>query len=80
MIDVTTNKPLRLTIASTGAAYLDLPFSQLDAVRSLLDAHRVPYWVSDLIISFDSGPERATVHFAWKADLKAVQALLDEAP
>ena len=77
MTDVITNKPLRVTVIGTARPYIELAFSQLETVRKLLDAQAVPYWVDDMVISFNGGPEMAIIHLAWKANPATVQAILD---
>jgi hypothetical protein len=80
MTDVMTNKPLRLGLLSTGGSEMRLPASQLDAVRQLLDAHGVTYWVDDSQISFDGGPYLAYIHVSNRTAPAKVQALLDSVP
>lgn len=77
MIHTTKHKPLRVEPVPNGGALLDLPQSQLDSVRYLLDAHGVEYWVSDVAISFDGGPEQRLIKFGYRTDPATVQAILD---
>jgi hypothetical protein len=78
MIDVTKQKPIRVKTGGTVGAYFDVPVSQLDDVRRLLDAHQFRYSVADSYLSFNGGPEQALVHLGWGGDAIAVQKLLDD--
>jgi hypothetical protein len=80
MIDVTTNKPLRVLDNGTTLPMIELPFSQLDDVRRLLDGIGVRYWVDEEIISFNGGPEEALIVLGRGTDASAVQAALDSVP
>jgi hypothetical protein len=80
MIDVIKRKPLRVEICEGAPALLVLPVEQLDQARALLDAHKVPYWVSEEFLSVDGGPEKAFVHISRNADPAMVQRLLDDVP
>lgn len=77
MTDVVTHKPLRVSTESWGGPYLDLPFSQVEEVRKLLDSRHIFYWVSEHVISFNGGPEMAVINFGHEGDAAAVQAALD---
>jgi hypothetical protein len=78
MIDVTTNKPLRVTMYGTVRPYIeDVPVSQLDDLRRLLDSHGLHYWVEENYLSFNGGPEVAFLGFGRETDPNAVQAILD---
>ena len=79
MLDVTTNKPIRVEYAGEGHPLIDVPTSQLDEVRALLDAHDVPYWVSDIAIALEGEPEISYITLSYRADPVAVQRLLDQA-
>ncbi len=77
MIDAITNKRLRVEAEEDVPPTLDLPVSQLDEVRRLLDKHGIRYWVHEQVISFDGGPEEALINFGHSGDAKAIQAILD---
>ena len=77
MTDVTTQKPLQVSTDSPAGPYLELPFIQLDEVRRLLDSRSVKYWVLEDVISFNGGPEEATIEFGRVGDAVAIQAILD---
>jgi hypothetical protein len=79
MIDVTTNKPLRVSTEGTAGPYIRLPFNQLDEVRRLLDGSSVRHWVSENVISLNGGPYIAVVNLGREGDAAAVQAILDSA-
>jgi hypothetical protein len=78
MIDVTTNKPLRVK-TSTSRSYVSAPASQLDEVSRLLADAQVPHWVAEDVISLNGGPETGFIYLGRAADPAAVQALLDNA-
>jgi len=77
MIDVTTKKPLKVSTEDPARPYLMLPVSQLDEIRRLLDSHGIRYSVDELMISWEGGPEEATIALGSGADARAVQAILD---
>ena len=79
MTDVTTRKPLHVIDTEAGP-FMDLPYSQLEEVRRILDANRIYYWVDGYAYSFDDGPETTKIFFGHAGNAAAVQAILDEAP
>jgi hypothetical protein len=79
MINTTKKKPIRVETGGTAGAFFEVPVSQLDDVRRLLDAHRFRYSVYDRYLSFNGGPEQALVHLGWGGDAIAVQKILDDA-
>ena len=80
MIDVTTSKPLSVSIHGEGGPYIMVPVAQLDKVRALLDANRVFYWADEEAISLDGKPEIAFINLGHRADPALVQRLLDSIP
>lgn len=80
MTDSSTKKPLGVTGTGSAGSYLMVPVSQLDDVRKLLDADRIPYWIDDLAISIDGEPEVTTITFRPGIDPQVVQRLLDSVP
>ena len=80
MTDSTTKTPLRVKASGLGTASIDVPVSQLDELRGLLDRHRFRYWVSEMYLSYDGSPEEALVIFGHGVDVAAVQAALDSVP
>ena len=76
MTDSTTKTPLRV-LDSTVGPYIILPFSQLDEVRGLLDRGQIYYWVDENVISFNGGPEEATIYMGREGNAAAIQAILD---
>jgi hypothetical protein len=77
--DVTTQRPLTVSTDGTVGPYIDVPFSQLDEVRRLLDDHGIRYSVEEAVISFNGGPEMAVIDLGRRGDAGAVQAILDGA-
>lgn len=80
MIDMTTEKPLRVSNDGTAGPYIMVPVNQLDAIRRLLDRHAVRYWVEEDVISLNDEPEIAVINLGRGADAVAVQAILDTEP
>ena len=77
MTDVTTNQPLRVSSDPTVGPYLELPVIQLDDVQRLLDSRGIAYCVDENYLSFDGGPEMATIDLGRGGDAIVVQAILD---
>ena len=71
------SKPIRVSADGTAGPYIMVPVTELDAVRRVLDANRVRYWVDDDAISLDGAPEIVVVNFGRGTDPTAVQSMLD---
>lgn len=80
MIDTTTDKPLYVSTDGDAGPYIMTPVAQLEKVRTLLDANKVPYWVDEEAISLDGKPEVAVVNLGHGSDPESVQNLLDSIP
>jgi len=80
MKDAVTKQPLRVEAVEGPLSYLWVPLSQLDEVRKVLDAGKVPYSVSEIAIALDDEPEGVSIHLARGTDAEAVQRLLDSVP
>lgn len=80
MIDTTTDQPLYVSTDGGAGPYIMIPVAQLELVRALLDANRVPYWVDEEVISLDEKPEVAVINLGQGSDPKKVQSLLDSMP
>jgi hypothetical protein len=52
---------------------------QLDAVRAVLDRHKVHYWVDADAISLDNEPALTVINFDLTDDAARIQAILDKA-
>jgi hypothetical protein len=79
MIDEMTRESLRVQGDAIGAAYLMVTIDQLDAVRPVLDRHKVYYWVDADAISLDNEPATTVINFGKDGDAARIQAILDEA-
>jgi hypothetical protein len=79
MIDATTHKPLTVLAGGEAGPYIMVPVQQLDAIRRLLDAHDVRYWVDEQAISINGKPYVTVINLARQTDGSAVQRLLDGA-
>lgn len=77
MIDASSAKPLCVSGGGGGGPYLMVPVSQLNEVRSLLDAHAIRYWVDPVAVSLDDQPEITAINFGRGADPEAIQEILD---
>ena len=77
MIEAKTSKPLRVSNIGTAGPFIDLPESQLDEVRKLLDRHGVYYWVSESVISLNGGPAMAEINLGRRGNAELVQGILD---
>jgi hypothetical protein len=77
MTDTTTQKPLHVSTDGTAGPYIDLPLTQLEEVKRLLDDRRIHYWVEENAISWDGGPYTVVINLGREGDAEAVQSLLD---
>jgi hypothetical protein len=57
-----------------------VPVAQLEKVRALLDANKVPYWVDEEVISLDGKPEVAVINLGHRSDPQRIQHILDSIP
>jgi len=80
MTDVTSNKPLRVSGKAGAWPYINLPFSQLEEVRRLLDGHGVRYSVTENAISLNDGPFFIVIDLGRDGNPEAVQRVLDSVP
>jgi hypothetical protein len=79
MIDVTTNKPIKVVESGDAPGSIDVPVIQLDEIRRVLDSHGLRYWVSEHYGSINGGPQRTLIVLYHATDAKAVQSALDQA-
>lgn len=77
MIDTTTKKPLHILTKGTAGPYIVVPVIQLGELSELLDKHCICYTVDDNAISLDGEPEVAVVDLGHGADVRTIQAILD---
>ncbi len=77
MIDMTTRQPLRVSTDGGAGPYLMVPVAQLDKVRALLEANKLPHWVDEEAISLDGKPEVAVINLGRGSNPAMVQSLLD---
>ena len=73
MNDVTTRQPLYVSIDGSARPYIMVLVSQLDAVRQLLDQHRIPHSVDDDVISLNGEPEVAVIDLGRGGDAKEAE-------
>jgi hypothetical protein len=79
MIDTSTKKPLYVSSDGDAGPYIMVPVQQIDDVRALLDANRIPYWVDENAISLDGQPEVTVINLGHGAGPATVQNILDDA-
>ncbi len=79
MLDISTNKPMRVSTDGHAGPYIMVPVEQLGCVRELLETHRFTYWVDEDAISINGGPEVTVVNLKPGSDADFVQRLLDDA-
>jgi hypothetical protein len=79
MIDEMTKNRLRVSSDSVAGPYLMVPVTQLDAIRAVLDRHKVSYWVDADSISLDDDPAVTVINFGRSGKVDRIQTLLDEA-
>jgi hypothetical protein len=80
MIDTTTRQPLHVSTDGDAGPYIMLPVAQLDKVRGVLEANKIPYWVDDEVISLDGKAEVAVINLRHGSNPATVQRLLDSIP
>jgi hypothetical protein len=80
MIDTTTRQPLHVSTDGNALPYIMVPVAQLDKVKALLEANRVPCWVDEEAISLDGKPEVAVINLGHGSNPATVQSLLDSIP
>ena len=80
MTDTSTGERLLVSTARDAGPYLDLPWSQVEAVRKRLDRAGIPYWVDQWLISIDGGPEFTSINFSRYVDADRIQAGPGRAP
>ncbi|HEX4792372.1 MAG TPA: hypothetical protein VH370_01185 [Humisphaera sp.] len=79
MTDSTTQQRLRVSTDGTAGPFIDVPVSQIDEVKRILDERQIRYWVEENVISLNGGPYIAVVNLGREGDAQLVQALLDNA-
>jgi hypothetical protein len=82
MIDSITKEPIRVRKYYGAWPYIRLPLDQLDEVKKVLDRAGFRYAVNKYAVSKDGDPYSVGVHFDHRAEVAAIQGVLDsyEAP
>lgn len=80
MIDATTANPLNVSTDGDAGPYIMVPVAQLETVKALLNANKVPHWVDEEAISLDGKPEVAVINLGNGSNPRRVQNLLDSIP
>ena len=71
-------KPIRVSGHGTPLPYIMLEVSQLDRVRSILDAGGIKYDVDGFSIALNSGPAMTYINLQRGTDAQVIQDLLDQ--
>jgi hypothetical protein len=79
VIDMLTNKPLRVLTHELTPPDIRVALDQLPAVQAVLDTHKVRYWVDHQAVSVDGSPFVIVINLRHGTDPKAVQEILDRA-
>lgn len=80
MIDTTTDRPLHVSTDGGAGPYIMIPVTQLDRVKTVLNAHQIHYWVDEEAISLDGKPEVAVINLEQGCDANEIQHILDRIP
>lgn len=80
MIDTTTRQPLYVSTDGDAGPYIMVPVAQLERVKTLLDTHKVRYWVDEEAVSLDGKPEVAVINLRQGSKPATIQSLLDSIP
>jgi hypothetical protein len=78
MIDALTKEPIRLSKYRGAWPYIRFPLEQLDEVKKVLDRARFRYVVNKYAVSSDGDPYTVGVHFDHRAEVAAIQGVLDD--
>ena len=74
------NSMLYRSVLHNLAPHITVPVDQLDKFTTVLDAHKIPYWVDEEAISFDGKPEVIVINFEPGGIPEVVQRLLNGIP
>ena len=78
MIDSVTKEPVRVKKYPEAWPYIRLPLEQLDEVKTLLDRAGFRYAVNKYAVSSDGQPYTVVVNFDHRAEVAAIQGVLDD--
>lgn len=73
----TSTRPIRVSGHGTPLPYIMLEVSQLDRVRSILDAGGIKYDVDLSSVSINGAPAMIVINFRRGADAQVIQDLID---
>ncbi len=77
MIDTVTKKQLKVSTDGTAGPYIMVPVIQLADLKMVLDKHNLSYSIEEEAISLNDAPEVAIVDLGRKADVQAIQIILN---
>jgi hypothetical protein len=78
MINSLTDEPIRVSKYPGAWPYIRVPLEQLDRVKKLLDDSGFRYYVDEYALSVNGEPYTSVVNLEHRADVVAIQRLLDE--
>jgi hypothetical protein len=78
MIDSITKEPIRVSKYFGAWPYIRFPLDQLEEVKELLDRAGFRYAVDMYAVSSDGNPYTVGVHFDHRAEVAAIQVVLDD--
>jgi hypothetical protein len=77
MTKTNTTLPLKIYAEHGNHPYIRVPLTQLETIKKLLDEDGHVYRVFEYAISHDGKPLTAIIDLDRRADLKAIQTVLD---
>ena len=78
MTDTSTGERLVISNEGGGGPLIELPESQVNAVKERLDRAGIPYSIDPIVISIEGEPPSAMINFSRYVDPARIQAALDE--
>jgi len=80
MVDMITHKQMTVHNEGEAGPYIMVAVDQLEPIRTLLNEHRIRYWVDEDAISLDGKPEVTVINFGSSIDAGRLQQILDQVP
>ncbi len=78
MIDSLTKRPIKVSDDEDAEPYIFVQLDQLDLVKKLLEEAGHDFYVEEDAISFNGQPYTSVVELRHRADVTAIQKLLDD--
>lgn len=80
MTETVSKQRIRVPTPTTAGVFISVETDRLPALRAILDANNIRYWVNEYLLTMNGGPELAQVVFPRGSDAPIVQRLLDSLP